>query len=153
MLLVSALHADGLMGGGEPKYDERVSKALNELDINYHIDEDGDYRVTFKTGDDRSQLVFIFSTTETYRNLEIREITSAAYESETDTLPAHIALRLLKENSSIKMGAWQSSGKLAIFSAKISANADPESLKTAIAIVLKTADGMEGELNPDRDVF
>ena len=43
--------------------DARVEKLLKEAELNYTIDEDGDFRLEFALDDDRSQLVWISSKT------------------------------------------------------------------------------------------
>lgn len=140
----------GAQIGDTPPGDARVREALTELDLEYEIDEDGDFRVVFSFEEDgRSQLAFINSGTETLRLFEIREVWSPAYLAH-GPLPEEVANRLLQDSFEKKLGAWQvmPSGDqhAAVFTVKLAAEADPASLLAALEAVLTTADEMEKEL-------
>ena len=156
--------------GGAPKKqpaDPRVKAALDEIGYKYELTENNNYRVipieTEQTGTKpdgtpifRSQLVYVNSTTEKYGSLEIREVWSPALYS-AGPLSAALANRLLRENNSVKFGAWRvelqsDSGKyLAMFAAQIAATSDAESLRLAIKSVILVADRMEKELTGTDD--
>ena len=145
--------ADGLVGEDTPEHDKRVRKVLDELKYKYKIDSDGDFKLAFKTEGGRTQVAFIRSKTSKYKDLEIREIFAYAYKSDGDQLPADVANRLLEENRVMKLGAWQKSGKFARFSAKLSANADSDALRSVLQLVLLAADRMEKEFTGDKDAY
>lgn len=141
------------VGKAKPKPDPRVEAIMAEQDIKYSIDKDGDFRVVFDVGDGRSQLAFIRSTTSRYDDLEIREILSVAYRSENDEFPPEVANALLEDSYTKKLGAWGKQGGTAAFVVRIAADADGESLRSALKATLKSADAMEQRLTGDKDAF
>lgn len=151
----------------KPPPDPRVKAALDELGYKFELTAKNNYKVipldTEQTNTGvggkpvyRSQLVYVNSTTEPYGSLEIREVWSPAFYS-AGPLSAALANRLLRENNSVKFGAWrvevqEDSGQyLAIFAAQIAANSDTESLRLAIKSVILIADRMEKELTGKDD--
>jgi hypothetical protein len=137
--------------------DARVRAQLDQLGYKYELTSDGDFKlIPIKTEDGRSQLVYVYSNTQQYSTLEIREVMSPAYLS-TGPLSAAVANRLLRENSEVKFGAWRvephSNGQkyLALFAVQISATSDTETLRLAIKSVLLVADRMEKELTGTDD--
>lgn len=135
-------------GGGDP----RVKGLLEQIGYKYELTADGDFKLSpVKTEDGRSQLVYVYSNTQQYGTLEIREVMSPAYLSNWP-LSAAVSNRLLRENGEVKFGAWrvdlQPGGQkhLALFAVQIAANADAETLRLAIKSVLLVADRMEKEL-------
>jgi hypothetical protein len=141
------------MVGARPEHDKRVSRVLESLDLEYTIDDDGDFRLIFKMEGDRTQVVFIQSSTSEYRDLEIRDVFSVGYESEDEVIPEDIANRLLGQNWKIKLGAWAKMGKYAVFVSKVDANAGGKTLWSAIKLTAKAADEMESELTGKADSF
>ena len=142
---------------GAKKGDDRVRRLLDQLDLKYSIDSDGDFRVSFALPDDRSQTVFIRSNTSRLGNLEIREVFSVAYESQ-GPLPAEVANALLVVNAHAKLGAWSllratEERCYAAFTARIAADTDIDALMTTIRAVLETADDVEMKLNGGEDRF
>ncbi len=147
MIGIKTQHHDG---------DPRVAKALDELEINYTIDEDGDFKFGFELKDGRSQLGFIKSKTQEFAGIEMREVISAGLRS-FGPLDARTANFLLEFNSTIKVGAWSvirnaEDDHLAIFSATIAADLEGELLLGVIYAVLSTADEIEERLS-GRDDF
>ena len=147
--------------------DPRVRLALDQLGYRYELTEENEYRLfpietepagTSANGKPtyRSQLVYVNSATEPYGSLEIREVWSPAFYS-AGPLSAALANRLLRENNSVKFGAWrvevqQPSGKyLAMFATQIAADSDTEALRLAIKSVMLIADRMEKELTGKDD--
>lgn len=144
-------------GGTRKSGDARVRAQLEQLGYKYELTAEGDFKlIPIKTEDGRSQLVYVYSNTQQYSTLEIREVMSPAYLS-TGPLSAAIANRLLRENSEVKFGAWRvephSNGQkyLALFAVQISATSDTETLRLAIKSVLLVADRMEKELTGTDD--
>lgn len=146
--------------------DPRVKVALDQIGYKYELTEENDYRLTIENDQIekvvdgkttyRSQLAYVKSKTEKYSSLEIREVWSPAFYS-AGPLSAAIANRLLRENNTVKFGAWrveveESTGKyLTMFAVQIAADSDAESLRLAIKSVLLVADRMEKELTGKDD--
>ena len=65
--------------------DRAVGRLLDSLDFPYEVDEDGDYKMVFDAGDDRTQLVFVRSSVEKFGSHHVREIWSPAYRSATSS--------------------------------------------------------------------
>lgn len=153
LLLTTGVAAQ--LGDEKPEHDKRVQKILDDKEITYVIDSDGDFKVTFDMGNDRSQVAFVRSSTNTYGTFEIREIWAVGYRSpsDDDAFPARVANRLLEDTFSKKLGAWAKMGELAVYVVKISANCDAESLMAALTFALEAADEMEEELTGDKDEF
>lgn len=72
-LAIPCLGSD-LIGSDAIEYDHRVEKNLKELEYKYTILKDGAFKLVFNLDDNRSQVVFIESNSENYRNFEVREI-------------------------------------------------------------------------------
>lgn len=136
-----------------PTPDPLIGKQLDKLGYKYELDEEGDYKLTFGLDDDRSQLGFVISRTETYGKYRIREIWSPAYRAKDDALPGKIANRLLEDSQNNKLGAWVRQGNYAVFVVKIPADASAKELDDALTYALHVADKMEAELTPGKDEF
>ena len=137
--------------------DRRVQALLNDLELKYEIDNDGDFKVAFELEGGRSQVAFIRSETESLGKFEIREIFSVGYTSE-GPLNADIANALLIYNAHVKLGSWQVARQhddtcIAIFSAQIAANTDAKSIFTTLVAVIQTADEVEAKLTNGEDKF
>ena len=132
--------------------DTGIKAQLAELDYQYEVDEDNDFKLVFEVGEEgRSQIVYILSTVESYGAHKVREIWSPAYKSATDDFAAPIANRLLEASNSAKLGGWVKQGRNAVFVVKIPADASKEALDDAISAASGLADEMEAELSPGRD--
>lgn len=143
------------MLGTTTNQDSRIAVLLDELDVRYDVDDDGDFQVVYQLDDERSQTVFISSATHTIADLEIRKIYSIGYMSE-NPLEQKIANLLLAINHSSKLGAWQvmsSDGAYyAAYNAQIAANTDAQTLTTVLKAVVESADSIEDYLT-GKDVF
>ena len=138
---------------GAKQGDNRVQALLEELDLKYDIDGDGDFRVAFELENGRTQLAFIRSETTQFGKFDIREIFSVAYISE-GPLDAQLANALLIYNAHIKLGSWrverqQDDSCIVAFAVQIAANTDAKSLYTALRLVIDTADDIEGKLDEE----
>jgi hypothetical protein len=91
---------------GAKQGDSRVQALLNELELEYDIDSDGDFRVGFQLEDGRTQLAFIRSETTQFGKFDIREIFSVAHISD-GPLDADLANALLIYNAHVKLGSWR----------------------------------------------
>lgn len=143
----------GQIGGEAVKRDERVQLALDTAGIKYTVDADGDFRATFRIDSTRTQAVLVRSSTMTYGQLEIREIWSYAYRSESDQFPGLIANNLLEASWRSKLGAWTKKDKIAVFVVKVSANTRSEQLVLALNAAATSADKMEAQLSGTKDEF
>jgi hypothetical protein len=141
------------VGDDPPEYDERVKKLLDEKEIVYTIDSDGDFRIEFELASGRTQLGFVMSNTEEYGNFEIREIHAYAYEAPNGQFPLDVTLKFLNDTFNKKMGAWAVIDEYGVFITRIAANTDAESMYNALILTLESADEMEEELTGDADEF
>ena len=135
---------------GAKQGDSRVQALLEQLELKYDVDNDGDFRVGFELENGRAQLGFIRSETTQFGKFDIREIFAVAHISE-GPLPADLANALLIYNAHVKLGSWrierQSDGKCVVaFAVQIAADTDAVSLYTALRLVIDTADNIERKL-------
>ncbi len=96
----SSLPEDRTVGNPDP----RVEKALKKLGLKYEVDKDGDFKLVFSVEDDRTQVVFINSTTETLGKMEIREIWSPTAKF-SSTPPPALSLALLEKIAPLRLAA------------------------------------------------
>ena len=138
---------------GAKQGDNRVQALLDELELKYDIDSDGDFRVGFDLEDGRAQLGFIRSQTTQFGKFDIREVFAVAHISE-GPLPADLANALLIYNAHVKLGSWRVERQpddkcIVAFAVQIAANTDAKSLYTALSLVVNTADNVERKLGED----
>ena len=132
-----------------PQHDLHIKNLLDELGLNYAIGDDRDFKLEFQYDSGRSQVLFVNSTTEEYKNMEIREVWSFAHKEETP-LPGWMANKLLESSDNAKWGAWEVTGKgpyFVIFVVKLDAHCSAQTLSDAMKVVRNQADDMEKELN------
>ena len=134
---------------GDP--DPAVKAQLDSLGVKYDIDSDGDYKVTFDLGNDRSQLVWIRSKTESYGSLKVREIWSPGYKYAGTELPVKIANRLLEHSHGLILGGWTKQKQFAMLAVKIPVSATPQQMRDAAEAAADAADEIEAELTPGKD--
>lgn len=132
--------------------DKSVQRQLDKRKVHYTVDADGDFRISFDVGGGRTQLAFVRSATITYGKLRIREIRSIGYRGD-GAFPQSVANRMLEHSNDAKLGAWSKQGNLAIFTARIAADASDQQLVDAIELTARLADELEKELVPDKDEF
>lgn len=139
-------------GGDSEVTDIRVQQALDALDLNYEIEEDGQYKIGVQFEDYRTQIAWIDSDTTTLGSMEIREILSPAYLID-GIIPPDITNHLLQDNAQKKLGAWQvyqdHEQAIVVFTVQIDANGSADELETSLYAVLDSADQMEQELTSD----
>jgi len=134
--------------------DAGVRRALEAKATPFEVDDDGDYKITVNFKDEgRTQLVFVRSVVETYRNHRVREIWSYGYRSDKDQFSALVANRLLDASNRVILGSWVKQSKSAVFVVKVSADASADELDAAIDAAATAADEMEKELTEGRDEF
>lgn len=142
---VSAQEAD------RPTPDPLVERHLEQLNYNYEVDEDGDYKLVFELDGGRSQLVYVRSPVEEFGTHRVREIWSPGYRSDTEQFSAKVANRLLEATQDNKLGAWAKQGHFAVFVVKLPSDASAQALEDAIDAAVRSADEMENELTPGKD--
>ncbi|MDA1017218.1 MAG: YbjN domain-containing protein [Planctomycetota bacterium] len=141
--------------GEVKREDRRLEQVIKKLGWKYSIDADRDFRLEFKVGNDRSQVVYLRSVTHILGGLELREILAPAFRVNSKQC-GDLAKDLLHENSKLKLGAWQmvrgGDNCLALFSVKVGADCDAETLRTAVRLVVVAADNKEKQVT-GRDSF
>lgn len=140
--------------GAKKQHDVRVEKLLNESGLTFEVVSDGNFKLIFRYDDERTQVIWINSATETYQNLEIREIWSIA-EISNGPMPSTVSRTLLKDNAAKKLGSWKiavhENREFAVFYAQIAAESDKQTLQSILRLVGKAADEMEKQLNGKDD--
>lgn len=133
--------------------DPRVKAILDKEKVNYEITPGGNFKTILKLPSGRTQLAIINSKTKKLRNLEIREISSAAYRT-SGKLSADVGNQLLSDNANQKLGAWQAiqseGNTLVLFNAQVDAN-NPEATYMGLLSALAKADRMEEQLTGKDD--
>jgi len=148
-VLVPALLLAAPARAGDP--DPAIKAQLDSLDIKYDVDSDGDFKVTFDLGNERTQLVWIRSKTEAYGSLKVREIWSPGYKYSGTELPVKIANRLLEHSHGLILGGWTKQKQFAMLAVKIPVSATPQQLRDACEAAADAADEIEKELTPGKD--
>lgn len=126
--------------------DQRIKKALDELDVKYMIDDDGDYAITITyEAEGRSQLVYVVSETDSIEGFEIRDIFSYAVRDKAPTL--EMTSDLMRTSNKSLVGAFEmTSGGNILYIAKIPANLPAKQLHGIIRAVAAYADDAEKEI-------
>ena len=145
-LALAALAPAALAGTPDPT----VKAQLDAEKIKYEVDSDGDYKVTFDLGNERTQLVWIRSAVESYGSLKVREIWSPGYKHDGE-LSAKMANRLLAHSHDVKLGGWTKQKAFVMFVVKIPANATAKQLRDAAEAAADAADEIEQEFTPGTD--
>jgi hypothetical protein len=134
--------------------DPRAAESLKVAGLDFDLDG-GDFRLEYKVDDTRGQRVWVASGTTRVDKLEMRDVWSVAARGKGE-VPADLARMLLKENVRMVLGAWQVNQSpeeyLVVFSAPVSATADPATLQEVIEVVMFSADRIEKQLSSS-DVF
>ncbi len=134
----------------KPMGDPRVASALSALSLKFKVNSKGNYVVTYNQGKGRSQEVFIMSKTETYNDIEIREVWSNAGAFEADPEAATL-VDLMTESGKNKIGGWalesQDDGtQLLYYTVKFPADITNDALQMTLEFVADVADARELEL-------
>jgi hypothetical protein len=133
--------------------DARVKAALEKAGIKYEITSDGDFKVLVTCPNDRTQVVLIDSNTNKMNGttVELREVYALAYKS-PGILSAELSDKMMRQSHEKKIGSWEiirtnSNNNLAIFTAKVDAKLDENSLAKIINSIGLVADNMEKEIS------
>ncbi|HMO67483.1 MAG TPA: hypothetical protein PKD92_04140 [Novosphingobium sp.] len=134
--------------------DATVERRLNEQNLAYNIDSDGDYRTTFNyTADKRTQLVYVSGKTETVSGVQIREIFSPAARMEADGVSGTKAIALMEDSSGQKVGAWEIRGGTLYFVIKYPEPMSATQLRALMNAAATAADNMEIEISGSKDAL
>lgn len=124
----------------------RIPETLKALGLKYEVDADGDYRLLFDAGNNRTQTVYVRGKTETWGALTILEIFSPALDIDGHLAP-ELASKLMLESQDCKIGGWQMRGGPQIeFAVKVPDTLTPEQLSDLLDYVLEAADRLESEM-------
>jgi hypothetical protein len=148
LALLLALPAPAQDVEAEGEIDARVARALKAEKLEYSVDAKGNAKVVMSFSDDaeRTQLVTVQSVTFSYRQVEFREIFSAALKaSDKNGLDLNLARRLLEESSKSKLAFWGIEDDVVWAIARIPADASSATLREAIDFVAVRADELEKE--------
>ena len=159
-LLMCVCFQESLVGqeSETPEHDARVKTLLDETDLKYEIDKDGDFKLLFEYDDGRSHIVFVNSGTESYQGMEIREVWAVGYvpPEDGDKVESKICENLIRANATSKIGAWQvqkmGDKEVAVFRAMIPAASDQQTLTDTLKLVGISADEKESELLKSDDL-
>ncbi len=134
--------------------DASVEARLAARGMQFEVDSDGDYKVTYSyKQENRTQLVFVSGTTEQVNGISIREVFSPAGQVGADRIDGTKALALLANSRSKKLGSWELSGDVLYFVIKLPDNVDGAALEAAMDIAAETADNKEIELSGTKDAL
>lgn len=134
--------------------DASVEARLAARGMQFEVDSDGDYKVTYSyKQENRTQLVFVSGTTEQVNGISIREVFSPAGQVGADGIDGTKALALLANSRSKKLGSWELSGDVLYFVIKLPDNVDGAALEAAMDIAAETADNKEIELSGTKDAL
>lgn len=134
--------------------DASVEARLKARGLQFEVDADGDYKVTYSYAkENRTQLVFVSGGTEHVSGLSIREVFSPAGRLGADGIDGQQALALLAASRAKKLGSWEVSGDVLYFVIKLPDNVDAAGLEAAMDIAAETADNQEIELSGDKDTL
>lgn len=128
------------------EHDAVVKAQLESKGTPFTVDEDGDFKITVRTTDDRTQLVWVRSAQESTDHFKVREVWSPGYRAPAGDFSAAIANNLLERSNTLKLGAWVKQGDVAMLVIKIPADASADALDEAIDLAAATADAVEREL-------
>jgi len=132
--------------------DAAVEARLTARGLKFTIDDDGDYKVVLNfTSENRTQLVYVSGGTEESGGMSVREVFAPAANIKTDHVTPEMALELLRESRTKKIGAWEIAGDYLYYVIKLPDSVDAAQLGEAIRIAGSIADDKEIELSGDTD--
>jgi hypothetical protein len=130
---------------------DRVPALLDQQKIKYEVDDDKDYKIVYDFTDaKRTQIVYISGATEDYEGLKIRSIFAPAARLDKDRIDGQLKA-LLEHNGKSKIGAWEISGDVLYFSARLVEPITAEQLGHLLNLVASVADDKEIEISGKRD--
>ena len=127
--------------------DASVESRLQARGVKYEVDKDGDYKITYSFSEEkRTHLLFVSGSTEEVGGLQVRQIFAPVARVAGNAVTGEMALGLLRENQGYKLGAWEISGDILYFVARIPDSVDATGLEQLMDIVASIADDQELEL-------
>lgn len=132
--------------------DQVVKAQLESKGTPFTIDDDGDFQITVRIDDKRTQLVWVRSAIEETGHHRVREIWSPGYQSDGAMFPSAVANDLLERSNKLKLGSWVKQDKVAMLVTKIPADANAAQLDEAIDLTASAADAVELELTGKDDL-
>lgn len=132
-------------------YDETVKEQLDAEGWNYEIDGDGDFKMVIGfSSEDRSQLVYVISNTNSNQEFSVREVWSPVYSSQGSGIPDEVASWALERSWDMIVGSLASNGGTVYLVVKLDADASAERLSNTIRLAASVGDELEKEQS-DRD--
>lgn len=132
--------------------DASVEARLTARGLKFTTDDDGDYKVVLDfTSEKRTQLVYVSGSTEDVSGISVREVFAPAANLKTDGVTAAMALDLLRESRTKKIGSWEIAGDYLYYVIKLPDNVDAAQLGAAIRVAGSIADDKEIELSGNAD--
>jgi hypothetical protein len=139
-------------GGSLSAAQNEVKLRLDQLELKYEIDKDGDFKVVYNYSDEkRTQLIWVSGSVEEAGPFRIREIYSPAASIKKDGVTGAKALELMAEASSKKLGDWEVRGDGLYYVLKLAEPMSAEQLKKAMDIAAEVADDTEIKFSGKRD--
>jgi hypothetical protein len=137
-----------VFAAGSP--DTRIAVQLDRMGEKYTTTKAGNYSLEMDMDGGRTQTVYLMSKTETYNDMEIREIWSNAGSWE-EKPSAELLMDLLTDNNTEKMGAWSIESSddgsyLLYYSIKVPAYIQDKDLKAIIEFAATVADEKEAKV-------
>jgi hypothetical protein len=132
-----------------PAVDQGLAECLQQAQLVYEADPDGDCRLLLEYESGRSQQVFVSSRSAEVAGWELREIWSVAGMGDALAKPETMEL-LLRANSAEEVGAWAyrqvGEAPALVFRLQAPAACDPFLLRRLVGLVGRSADDMEQSL-------
>lgn len=130
--------------------DPSVQPKLEARGLKYEV-SDGDYKLVFSFEENkRTQIVFVSGTTEEFGAMKVREVFAPAARLK-DGITGAVALEMLENNRTRKIGAWEIGGDVLYYVVKLPDTVDAEQLELAMEVAAQTADELELRFSGDRD--
>ena len=139
--------AQGEAGAAKNEQVEHMAKLLREANLGYEITKMGDFRVTFKTGGDRLQFVYINPYAYGYENYKAFYIYSVGYGGR---LTKAMSMQLLMSPSIVGSFRVQPYERVpgsyeVLFAAQVPEDILAADLKSVCGLVASQADLLESE--------
>ena len=128
-----------------PVPDPSVVALLEELEYTWKSEDNGDFRLLFDLGEERSQLVWIRNRTYERDGAAMRDVWSTALELSGKYASIKLADLLLRSNWERVIGTWALEGNRIVYMVKLPVDATAEELDRAIGVVVDEADRLEKE--------
>lgn len=134
--------------------DIRIKNQLDRMELYYEYDSQGNFKLLFELPEQRTQLVYISSTTTKYEDVEVRQIYSPVLVlNDIKQLSFQDLHMLLTESAQTIFGGWQilphRQGWVVSFAVKVPALMPENRLRMYLWYVAQIADQMEKRFSAD----